>query len=331
MLGTQYVIKDGDTLWDIAGKHLGDPMRWPEVHSYNNRSEVVAATGSKIDNPDLIFVGQKIFLPTGNTVRTPSASSPPAPNSGKKRALTKVRGIPFKYDLNNLPKIQIASPTFTATISLKGSVTLQPVDSVKFVQLTKTGYEIAAKKETDHAFGKLVNENKIGFNAATNEIKFECGLSSHSNIPNTLSTKASAGISSTGEPVIKGTIKAAPIKGKIGKHLYATSDLSIEIELKPRPPSAKPKPVPVMVPNPKLAPDINWDYLTGAGLIAGAAVLIIATIGEDIVTLGAGIVDDAPSFAAAAAMFAGGMAMFKQVNGGDAIQIEGAGIAPNQL
>jgi len=42
-----------------------------------------------------------------------------------------------------------------------------------------------------------------------------------------------------------------------------------------------------------------------------------------VVTAGVGIADDAPCFALAAVMFTGGLAMFKTVQGGERIPIEG--------
>jgi hypothetical protein len=45
----------GDTLWDIARKVYGDPLRWPEIYAAN-----VAIIGS---NPDLIFPGQVLRIP----------------------------------------------------------------------------------------------------------------------------------------------------------------------------------------------------------------------------------------------------------------------------
>ena len=65
--------------------------------------------------------------------------------------------------------------------------------------------------------------------------------------------------------------------------------------------------------------------------MVGAGIIIVATITEDIVTFGAGVANDAPSFAAAAAMFTGGISLSKTVNGGKPIEIEGHGISPNQL
>lgn len=49
-----YEIKSGDTLWGIASSQLGDGNRYPEIFEANR--EV-------IQDPDLIFPGQKIRIP----------------------------------------------------------------------------------------------------------------------------------------------------------------------------------------------------------------------------------------------------------------------------
>jgi len=49
-----YVIKSGDTLWKIAEKFLGNGSKYPEIFEANR--EV-------IEDPDKIFVGQKIRIP----------------------------------------------------------------------------------------------------------------------------------------------------------------------------------------------------------------------------------------------------------------------------
>lgn len=49
-----YTIESGDTLWGIASKFLGNGSKYPEIFEANR--EV-------IEDPDKIFVGQKIRIP----------------------------------------------------------------------------------------------------------------------------------------------------------------------------------------------------------------------------------------------------------------------------
>lgn len=50
-----YTVKDGDTLWDISGKFLEDPFRWPVVWRWN----------PYIPNPHLIYPGDIIKITAG--------------------------------------------------------------------------------------------------------------------------------------------------------------------------------------------------------------------------------------------------------------------------
>lgn len=47
-----YTVKRGDTLWAIAKKYYGNGAKYPKI-----------ATASKIKNPNLIYVGQKLTIP----------------------------------------------------------------------------------------------------------------------------------------------------------------------------------------------------------------------------------------------------------------------------
>ena len=48
----RYIVKKGDTLWDISGRYLDSPWRWKEIY----------ATNKQIKNPDLIYPNDVLIL-----------------------------------------------------------------------------------------------------------------------------------------------------------------------------------------------------------------------------------------------------------------------------
>jgi nucleoid-associated protein YgaU len=49
----RYVVKPNDSLWHIAGKILGDPNRWSEIHLENSKV---------ISNPNQIHAGDVLIV-----------------------------------------------------------------------------------------------------------------------------------------------------------------------------------------------------------------------------------------------------------------------------
>lgn len=53
----RYVVKSGDTLWEISQKFLNNPSYWPEIWDVNQ----------KVQNPHLIYPGDVLYLYEGGT------------------------------------------------------------------------------------------------------------------------------------------------------------------------------------------------------------------------------------------------------------------------
>ncbi len=69
---TTHVFKSGDTLWDLAARHYGDPTLYPVLLEVNG-----------IDNPRAIPNGKVIIIPDKSDMKKIAAESDPA----RKRSL----------------------------------------------------------------------------------------------------------------------------------------------------------------------------------------------------------------------------------------------------
>ncbi|MDH5178458.1 MAG: LysM peptidoglycan-binding domain-containing protein [Gammaproteobacteria bacterium] len=96
-----YVVKKGDTLWDIASRFLHDPWSWPEVWHAN----------PNIKNPHLIFPGDVVYLYFVGGKPQISVNAVP---SGKKETLPPVTKPGLKtVKLNPRSHIQPLSQAIT--------------------------------------------------------------------------------------------------------------------------------------------------------------------------------------------------------------------------
>ena len=65
-----YQVVEGDNLWDIAERHLGDPFRWPEIFESSN--DLTQTFGRTISDPNLIWPDSVVLLP-GDATGVPPA------------------------------------------------------------------------------------------------------------------------------------------------------------------------------------------------------------------------------------------------------------------
>src|ERR1700722_18281217 len=71
-----YVVQAGDTLWDLAAQHLGNPLRYEELFALNRG--VAQADGHTLVGPNLIYPGMKLQFPADAT-GIPASNVPAAP------------------------------------------------------------------------------------------------------------------------------------------------------------------------------------------------------------------------------------------------------------
>ncbi len=310
MTPTTHIVKAGDTLWDLSQQYLQDPKRWPEIWNYNNDAFVRLPAANKmrpsvaIKNPHVIFVGQKLLLPSNIMKKVNQV--PLSPVQGKSKAVKNVKSIPIKYSIDSKEYVQALPGGLVAKVKISAELTLQSLKTIPFVELQNNELNIKASIKRENEFGanKLLSDFTIGLNPKTKQISFESQmtLNSGESYQQIWSTKVTFD-PITGQPIYTATIKFPEIKGRLGNQAYLASQYQIDIEIskdevRERQINAMPATVPVVL----KASNNDWVYAVATALVVGAVVIVVATIVEDIITLGFGVADDAISFALAAGM-----------------------------
>jgi DNA-binding SARP family transcriptional activator len=71
-----YTVRRGDTLWGIATRELGDPLRWSEIYALNQGRPQPG--GAVLADPHWIDPGWTLLLPTPTPAPAAPGASPPA-------------------------------------------------------------------------------------------------------------------------------------------------------------------------------------------------------------------------------------------------------------
>lgn len=319
---TQYTVKEGDSLWTLAEKYLDDPNRWREIWHYNNQqySSPEIRTRLKpsryIENPDLIFVGQDLLIPTSGNERQ---TVPPGPSdSGKTPAKKEIPMIPYKFELTKKVFETMLPGGLRSNITIKGAITIQSDKAVSWAEFNQDGFNVKVAKGYETPLNKLVSEFQLGLNESTKQIDFSCGVTMHSGAPYATKHQAMVSVNPlTGMPTYKTTITYPEIRGKLNEHFYCATGYSVEINIEKLPDGRRHMPIPITVPQrvPAKAPARSggrgWAYAAGALLLVGTAAVVVGTIAENFVTGGAGVADDPACFALAASMTTRAIQLFR--------------------
>jgi LysM repeat protein len=81
-----YEVQRRDTLWGIAERHLGDPLRWQDVYRLNQGRP--QPDGRALTDPDVIHPGWRLELPPDATGFDTPPPPPPAPSPDPQPAST---------------------------------------------------------------------------------------------------------------------------------------------------------------------------------------------------------------------------------------------------
>lgn len=74
-----YVVQRNDTLWGIAERELGDPLRWRDIYSLNQ--DRLQPDGTRLADPHWIDPGWTLLLPEDGPSATPETPPPSNPES----------------------------------------------------------------------------------------------------------------------------------------------------------------------------------------------------------------------------------------------------------
>lgn len=151
-----YVVKKGDTLWDISSHFLKDPWLWPEVWHVN----------PKIRNPHLIYPGDVLALtwrdgkPTISIVGAEGEPPPPLPSTNLPtvKLSPTAREEKLKRAIDTIPKSAIAA--FLTRPFILDEDTL---DNAPFIVSNYGDYIISGKGQKIYA-RPIFDSSVISFN-----------------------------------------------------------------------------------------------------------------------------------------------------------------------
>ena len=147
-----YIIKQGDTLWDISGEVYQDPSKWPVIWELN----------PQIKNPNAITPGDKLILEEGKPVEEAKPVEEPKPTE---EAGPVIRKMP--EDIVSYP--ETLPPVITPSVGPEEKFVMEPSDVYYIPKVLNAGFltgkELEDSGTIDHTREdkKLLTDDNIVF------------------------------------------------------------------------------------------------------------------------------------------------------------------------
>lgn len=140
----KYVVVKGDTLWDISGRFLSKPWRWPEIWNMNK---------DEIKNPHWIYPGDLIVLDRSGG--RPHLTLVPGPEHGLETVKLSPQARETRIDTNAIPTIPIS--VIHPFLAQPRVVPAGEMSRAPFILGTNEDRIVLAKGDTAFATGGPVN------------------------------------------------------------------------------------------------------------------------------------------------------------------------------
>ncbi|MCA0331497.1 MAG: LysM peptidoglycan-binding domain-containing protein, partial [Actinobacteria bacterium] len=158
-----YVVQRGDTLWDIADKHLGDPMRYREIHRLNR--DRTQPDGQHLDDPRLIQPGWILLLPTRHDADPAPETAPTTPpRTPEAPPVDEPDGRAPVIPASTAPRAVTAPPHRTPAPEPQSTAAATPAPTGPSAPQTATP---AAEAEAGDAIGRSWSQLVLGLTALT--------------------------------------------------------------------------------------------------------------------------------------------------------------------
>ena len=283
-MGIRHMVRRGDNLWRLAGIYLGNGARYQIIVDYHNQEAARFGRNGgllPIDDPNLIYVGQ--------TVMVPSREKLPPPGTGKRHeAVSTATGLGLKLEYNfedgkNPIKYKpMVTRDYTITSQMTGKITIENMTHNGFrhnfeIAMAVDKNELSSKLEFgDKALAELTRSVEPQFDVATGKMTLKASIATHANIgPYTFEVKADAPNHFTY------TFKPEPISAIVEKdrrrYKYSAEiAFKVDVTLHPSPRNQSPQSEPQAreKPSPKSSNE-SISPLTVVGIIAAYILILI--------------------------------------------------------